>query len=147
MAVLDPEIERETVQIAALACLVRGSVIASAPSSAEISVQETADPVEHAEAAVAVLQAILMAFDRTGFVVDRGNLAYGDLLDCLIAVLARTEAEVAMELPYRHLVISDWAQAGLENVVQVRRPASQLDSDHRIHAAREPVPWYTSGKS
>lgn len=106
-AVLDPELEREKAQNAALACLVRGSVIASAPSSAVISVQEMVDQVEHAEAAVAVLRGTLMAFDQTGSVVDQENLAYEDLLDCLIAALARTEVEVAMEHPYRHLVISD----------------------------------------
>jgi len=80
-------------------------------------------------------------------VVDRASLAYEDLLDCLIAALAQMEPEVVKALPYHHLAIFDSQQVGLElALVVVVRPASQLDSAHRILVALGSVPLYIFGK-
>jgi hypothetical protein len=88
-----------------------------------------------------------MVFGRIGFVVDRESLAYGDLLGYSIAALVQMEAEEAMALPCHRLAVSDLEQAGLAIAVLVVRPASQLDSDRRIHVALEPVPSCTFDRS
>lgn len=105
-----------------------------------------ADLVGHVEVGVA-WQVILMVFGQIGFVVGLVNLAYVGPLDCLIAALARMEAEVAMELPYHYLATLDSEQAGLAIAVLVVRPEPQLDSGHQIHVALESVPWCISDRS
>jgi hypothetical protein len=88
-----------------------------------------------------------MVFGRIDFGVDQVSLAYEDPPDCSTAALAQTEAEVVKVLQHHHLATLDSEQVGLEVAVLVVRPASQLGSDHRIHVALGPVPWYISGKS
>jgi uncharacterized membrane protein YhiD involved in acid resistance len=146
-AVLELGLEKVTVQNASPACLVRDSVTASVQSSAAIWVLERVGLVEHAEAAEVVGQVILMAFGQIDFAVDQVSLAYGDPLDCSNAALAQTVAEVAKVLQHHHLAFLDSQQADLETEVLVVRPASQLDSGHRIHATLAPVPSCISGKS
>jgi hypothetical protein len=143
-AVLGLVPEREMDQNAYLVCLVRGSVTASALNSAGVWVQMEVGLAEHVEAVV-VWQATPMFSGRTDSVVGRVSLAYEGLLDYSIAVLAQMEAGVATELPYHHLVILGSEQAGLVIEELAVRPTSQLDSGHRIHVARESIPWCTSG--
>ena len=122
-AVLELGLEKVTVQSAFLACLVRDSVTASAPNSAAIWVLERVGLAEHAEAAEAVWQAILTAFDRTDFAVDQVSLAYEGPLDCSISVLAQMEAEVVKALQHHYLAFLGSEQAGLETEVLVVHPA------------------------
>jgi hypothetical protein len=90
---------------------------------------------------------ILMVVGRIGFVAHQENHAYEDLLDCSIVVLVQMEAEAVTVLPCHYLASWGSEQVGLEVVVLVVRPASQLDSDHQIHVAPEPVPSCTFDRS
>ena len=85
-------------------------------------------------------KAILKAFDQTGSAVDQVSLAYEGPLDCSIAALAQMEAEVVKVLQYHHPAILGSERLALETEVLVVRPASQLDSGHRIHVALAPIP-------
>jgi hypothetical protein len=135
--------EREMDQNACLVYLVRGSATASALNLAAILVRLEVDLAGHVEAAAA-WQVTPMFFGRIDSVVGRVSLAYGDLPDCSIAVLAQMEAGVATELPYRHLVVLGSEQAALAIEELAVRPTSQLDFGHRIHVARGSTPWCTS---
>jgi hypothetical protein len=87
-----------------------------------------------------------MVVARIGFVAGQVNLACEHLRDCLISVLVRMEAGVVKELPYRHLVALGSVQTDPVTEVPVVHPASQPDSDHRIHAALESILWCIFGR-